>query len=609
MNVATLVATLEAKTRDFDRALKKSERRLKDLEGKTKGAGRSMDKFGKLLKGAAALGAVKLGAELFKLGVQAEAWGKRYATVFGESTVVLDKWISEQNERFGVAEERLKGMAAGVGDLLVPLGFARSAAAGMSQEVLTLANALSEWTGGARSAEETTDILTKALLGEREALKSLGVSLTDADIKAELLARGMTGLTGTALQQAQAQISLELITRKSADAMAAYEEGSSDAMSAQKNLSAQMDTLKIAMGDLLVKLAPLVTVLAAAIDLLVKTLGFLEDQLDGNIEQLEEARAEIKKRAFEDLAQQVSFADRELGRSEIIAFLQSFLDLGGEIGRDAPQVRAAIASVIDPFAAATTRIRFGFELEDSFARGIAAGEAFKKAQEAAEQAAKDLAATFGGAFAENFKKNKDIGRAIEAAIKAVQQQQEINRLVAEIGNQLPAELVGGIVAGLDAEAAISALSGLLDNPEEIRRIARAIGFDIPAVAADGLRLNQGVFSAAASAWAALAALEATGAWNRNFNPRGNPPVAGTGPRVPGPNDLQFHDGGVVPGPAGADVPAILQAGETVIPAGGRAGTTVNVNVGGSVISEGDLVEAVRRGLRSDTIRGGSMEFA
>ncbi len=72
-----------------------------------------------------------------------------------------------------------------------------------------------------------------------------------------------------------------------------------------------------------------------------------------------------------------------------------------------------------------------------------------------------------------------------------------------------------------------------------------------------------------------------------------------------------HEGGVIPGPRGAEVPILAQAGERLVPlgGGGGGGTTVNVNVGGSVISEGDLVEAVRRGLRTDTIRGGSLEFA
>ena len=57
----------------------------------------------------------------------------------------------------------------------------------------------------------------------------------------------------------------------------------------------------------------------------------------------------------------------------------------------------------------------------------------------------------------------------------------------------------------------------------------------------------------------------------------------------------FHDGGTVPGFAGQEMVALLEAGETVIPAGGGAGN-VTIIVEGSVISERDLVDVVHDGL-------------
>jgi phage-related protein len=66
----------------------------------------------------------------------------------------------------------------------------------------------------------------------------------------------------------------------------------------------------------------------------------------------------------------------------------------------------------------------------------------------------------------------------------------------------------------------------------------------------------------------------------------------------------FHDGGVVPGAAGQNVPAILQAGETVIPAGRKAsgGTTVVVNVSGVGMGR-DFGDAVARALRDNRLIG------
>lgn len=68
----------------------------------------------------------------------------------------------------------------------------------------------------------------------------------------------------------------------------------------------------------------------------------------------------------------------------------------------------------------------------------------------------------------------------------------------------------------------------------------------------------------------------------------------------------FHKGGVVPGAPGTEVPIMAEAGETVIPAGGRVGTTVNINlnVPNYVGDKQELVTTVVAGLETFMARGG-----
>ena len=114
----------------------------------------------------------------------------------------------------GLTSRAAVGLATDMGDLLVPMGFTRDQAAGMSTDVIGLSGALSEWTGGTRSAAEVADILQKGMLGERDALKSLGISITEADVAAQLAADGNDKLTGSALAQAKAQATLTLYMAK-----------------------------------------------------------------------------------------------------------------------------------------------------------------------------------------------------------------------------------------------------------------------------------------------------------------------------------------------------------------------------------------------------------
>lgn len=266
--VATLIAKLEAQTRDFDRNISTSERRLKDLERSASGAGQGIQRMGTLMRAAAASGALAFAADLFRVGVQVEAWGRRFDTVFGEAAESVRIWADEVNERLGVSEERLQGTAAAVGDLFVPMGFARQAAADMTMEVLTLSAALSEWTGGQYSAADASNIITRAILGEREALIGLGVKISEAQVDAAMLEAGFADLTGQAFEQARAMVTLELITAKSADAMTAFADGGSEAMIAQNNLKASLDDLKVSMSQLIVEAAPLVKALASVVGIL-----------------------------------------------------------------------------------------------------------------------------------------------------------------------------------------------------------------------------------------------------------------------------------------------------------------------------------------------------
>ena len=190
--------------------------------------------FTKLAAGGALLmlgrEAVQFAGQMADLGVQLEGYERRAETVFGTSIDLARKWADENNEAFGVGEKALLGMLAATGDLLVPMGFAREEALGLSQSILQAANATSEWTAGAVSVESASTKIQKAMLGEREGL---------ADLKQRLLETGKDKLTGQALKQARAEETLNLIYEQSADAMNAAADGAAGLVDARKTLEAQ----------------------------------------------------------------------------------------------------------------------------------------------------------------------------------------------------------------------------------------------------------------------------------------------------------------------------------------------------------------------------------
>lgn len=200
--------------------------------------------------GAFAVGAVAgFGVEMFGLGQKLDVFARKSDTVFEGSSAAVKKWADKNNEAFGLSDEELTGLAANFGDLMKPMGFTADQAAGMSKEVIGLSGALSAWSGGTRSAAEVSETLAKAMLGEREELKGLGISITEADVKARLAKKGQEDLTGAALQQAEALATQELIFEKSTDAQKAWADGSMDGIKTTNELKAKFGDLKSMIAD------------------------------------------------------------------------------------------------------------------------------------------------------------------------------------------------------------------------------------------------------------------------------------------------------------------------------------------------------------------------
>jgi len=232
-----------------------------EVDGTSDGLSR-MEKVGGKMKAAIVIAFAAVAASVvgFALKVKdivvnAELVENKYRTVFGNAAGIVDDFARHNATKLGLTSNAFKQLASDTGDLLVPMGFTRQEAAEMSNESLKLAGALSQWSNGTRTTTEVNEILRKALLGERDGLKSLGISISEAEISTKLLERGQSKLTGTMLDQAKALATNELIMEKSKDAQNSFENGAGSL--AQKLSVAKAQILQIA-ENLVAKLAPAV---------------------------------------------------------------------------------------------------------------------------------------------------------------------------------------------------------------------------------------------------------------------------------------------------------------------------------------------------------------
>ncbi len=206
--------------------------------------------FGTAIKAgaAAAAGGIALAIagvpKLLNAAARLESMGRKSATVFGDQLPVVQRWAREAAAGMGLTARQATGLAANFADLLVPMGFARSEAAKMATDVVGLSGALAEWSGGQRSAAEVAEILSAAMLGERDALQGLGISISQAEVDARILANAQKGLTFATEEQAAAFATQQIIFEKSKDAQTAYANSTDDLASRQAKLTAWLQGLK-----------------------------------------------------------------------------------------------------------------------------------------------------------------------------------------------------------------------------------------------------------------------------------------------------------------------------------------------------------------------------
>ena len=248
-NTSVINVAVLADTKQFARKMGEASNKLGAFASKAGRVGTTVAKSFAVIGGAAAGLGVVVGKRFFDLGEELTSLDQKIGTVFNDRSrqQVVD-WSDEVAHRMGLTRTEAQGLAANVGDLLKPMGFTAENAAEMSTELVGLAGALSEWSAGQSSVRETADILQKAVLGEREGLKQLGISINQAEVDQRALEIATYFGRDSIDAQTKALATQSLILEKSQDAQDAYAAGGN-------KLTEASNRLRAAFGEIQEKLA------------------------------------------------------------------------------------------------------------------------------------------------------------------------------------------------------------------------------------------------------------------------------------------------------------------------------------------------------------------
>ncbi|NUO36202.1 MAG: hypothetical protein HOQ27_14230, partial [Dermatophilaceae bacterium] len=272
----TLIAVAQPYAKGMAEASTATKRLGQDIDNagkKTSGFATSAGKATSALKGMAVGAAAVAGTALVAfLGDAVKAAGDLEQSVggvdavFKDSAGVIHDFGKTSAESVGLSTNAFNELITVTGAMLKNKGL--DDFANKSLDLIKIGADLSATYGG--SAKEAVEALNAAMRGESDPIERYGISINETAVNAELAAKGLSKLTGQALEQAKAQARIDIITRQSADALGKFAGEADTLQGQQQRLSAEWENAKASLGQaLLPALTSVTSALRGGVDLVV----------------------------------------------------------------------------------------------------------------------------------------------------------------------------------------------------------------------------------------------------------------------------------------------------------------------------------------------------
>lgn len=194
-------------------------------------------------------------AAAIKFASDAEETQQKFGVVFKEVGAEAEATAKAIADGYGLAQDESKALLANTGDLLSGFGFSGESALQLSTDVQKLAVDLASFTNFSGGAKGASDALTKALLGERESVKALGISILEEDVKKEVALMRTKGMTFETERQAKAQATLNIAMRQSKNAIGDFSRSSKSFANQTRIMNARIRDVTVQFGQILLPTA------------------------------------------------------------------------------------------------------------------------------------------------------------------------------------------------------------------------------------------------------------------------------------------------------------------------------------------------------------------
>lgn len=246
-----LLLRVKAETAAAQRELATFSSKVQDS---MKSAGTSMSKMGKTLTTRVTLPLLGAGVALINLASDLDESTSKFNTVFGDFAADAEAAFGKSMpEAIGLSTAAARDLTATMGNVMLGLGFTKQEAAKLSPELMTLAADLASFNNV--PVEQAARAIISGLTGEREALKSLGIVLNEADVKQRAFEMGLWDGKDAIDAQAKALATQSLMFEKAGPAVGDFARTSEGLANQTRILKSQLADAGAQLGTILLPYA------------------------------------------------------------------------------------------------------------------------------------------------------------------------------------------------------------------------------------------------------------------------------------------------------------------------------------------------------------------
>ncbi len=227
---------------EFDTAIDKSQKKFVKFEKSALKIGKNLTKF-------VTLPILGIGLASIKAASDAEETAALFGTVFRDISDDAAAMAKDLQENYLLSRQESQKLLGSTGDLLTGFGFTQEAALDLSGQVNRLAADLASFRNIEGGAARASEALTKALLGESEQAKALGIVIRQDSKEYIELVKHFMEAEGATLLQAKALTALKISLDQSKNAIGDIDRTQESAANRMRETTNAIKDLAVTLGN------------------------------------------------------------------------------------------------------------------------------------------------------------------------------------------------------------------------------------------------------------------------------------------------------------------------------------------------------------------------